>query len=321
MITKEAKDRRDVYFLDAVVQHIEKKAEGANPALKSRLDMDAPLNEKERAFVSKHMKHGPTMKPGSTFLDVQKKLDAEKFTAVKEPKIDQAKAKAAVKKAAPAKKQVAMGKTSQEKRDSYLVANINALMQKKAEENTEAARAGYISGYLCKEAGAVSEYVGKEYNPFNLLGNPIGTVTAGLTKTRTPKEQREAEKADVSNVLVPGKAAYNWFKRLGTVNTELNREGAPGAYGTTVLETVGQTPALSALGTISPAAAMGVFGASNLAAGLLALSTKTRTKKEQLDYEKSTKDKLMNLIPGVGTYNMFKRIGHAAERYDKDRIL
>lgn len=59
-------------------------------------------------------------------------------------------------------------------------------------------------------------------------------------------------------------------------------------------------------------AAMGAGVASltpQLAAAISALVTKTRSRNEQVEAED---DGLMNFIPGMGQYNMYKRLGHSA---------
>ena len=47
------------------------------------------------------------------------------------------------------------------------------------------------------------------------LGTLGGGIGALLTSTRNQKEQDEAEESGLSNYLVPGKASFNQFKRLG----------------------------------------------------------------------------------------------------------
>lgn len=67
-----------------------------------------------------------------------------------------------------------------------------------------------------KRAGWYSEVIGSNVNPLNVIGNPAAALAAYLTPTRSLKEQAQADKSTWSNVLIPGKGAYNRWKRLGT---------------------------------------------------------------------------------------------------------
>lgn len=68
---------------------------------------------------------------------------------------------------------------------------------------------------LVKTAGIYSEYIGN-LNPLNLYGGSIGGGIAALTNpTRTDEDQAKADKSILSNLLIPGVAPYNFFKRLG----------------------------------------------------------------------------------------------------------
>lgn len=68
---------------------------------------------------------------------------------------------------------------------------------------------------LTKAAGIYSEMIGNA-NPLNLYGGSIGGGIAALTNpTRTDEEQAKADKSILSNLLIPGVAPYNSFKRLG----------------------------------------------------------------------------------------------------------
>jgi delta 1-pyrroline-5-carboxylate dehydrogenase len=73
--------------------------------------------------------------------------------------------------------------------------------------------------FYYKQAGVASEVTGTLLNPFNTLSGTLGTtggaLAAAATKTRTDEEQEKADKKMLSNLLVPGVAPYNLFKRYG----------------------------------------------------------------------------------------------------------
>jgi len=77
-----------------------------------------------------------------------------------------------------------------------------------------------------KSAGVYSEYLGQIVNPLNLVANPIGAIAAGLTDTKSDEEMKKQQKKSVSNFLLPGTAAYRYFKRMGHSNKKMNLENA-----------------------------------------------------------------------------------------------
>lgn len=67
-----------------------------------------------------------------------------------------------------------------------------------------------------KKAGWVSEMAGSVLNPLSLFGgNIIGAGAAALTPTRNLRQQSEADDNMWSNLLIPGRGAYNGWKRIG----------------------------------------------------------------------------------------------------------
>lgn len=75
--------------------------------------------------------------------------------------------------------------------------------------------AGFLDE-LEKESALTSEVIGAAINPLNVAGgNLVGSLMAAGTKTRTTKEQAESNKDLLKNLLIPGWAAHNIWKRLG----------------------------------------------------------------------------------------------------------
>ena len=180
---------------------------------------------------------------------------------------------------------------------------------------------------LDKLAGVTSEYA-SGINPLNILGGPIGGLAAALTPTRTDEEQEEAGTSGLSNLLIPGVGQYNYMKRLGH-----SADKARGGYGAVATELVGGFPAALASGIyagsnqnsgLAQALNIGV-GAAPLVGALSALLTRTRSLDEQKTHDESTAAQLANLIPGVGAYNLMKRLGstkiHDEKGEDADREI
>ena len=68
---------------------------------------------------------------------------------------------------------------------------------------------------LVKQAGYWTE-IGSALNPLNVVAGPIGALAALATPTRNLREQATSNIDDTwSNLLIPGKGAYNANKRLG----------------------------------------------------------------------------------------------------------
>ena len=74
-----------------------------------------------------------------------------------------------------------------------------------------------------KKAAVTSEVAGTLLNPLNTLsavGGLGGAIAAKVTPTRTDDEQKEADKKGLSNLLFPGVAPYNLFKRYGHTHSK-----------------------------------------------------------------------------------------------------
>jgi len=65
-----------------------------------------------------------------------------------------------------------------------------------------------------KLAGVKTELI-SGINPLNMIASPLGAIIAGFTPTKTDKEMKEIQKKTWSNILIPGKGGYNFYKRLG----------------------------------------------------------------------------------------------------------
>jgi len=66
-----------------------------------------------------------------------------------------------------------------------------------------------------KEAGVYSEAFGSVLNPLSVLSAYPAGALAALTRTRTLDEQAKADRETWKNFLIPGRATYNSWKRLG----------------------------------------------------------------------------------------------------------
>ena len=68
-----------------------------------------------------------------------------------------------------------------------------------------------------KEGGWGTEVAGNIVNPLNWFGVApmIGSGLAAMTPTRSLEDQARADKNTWKNILIPGRAAYNWWKRIG----------------------------------------------------------------------------------------------------------
>jgi len=78
-----------------------------------------------------------------------------------------------------------------------------------------------------KAAGWKSEAILPNLNPLNVVGSPIGTLLAALKPTRDTEDQAKADQEVWKNLLIPGRGAYNAWKRVGygMRNPELLAEG------------------------------------------------------------------------------------------------
>ena len=107
----------------------------------------------------------------------------------------------------------------------------------------------------------------------------------------------------------PGGVRQLWHERTGSAVGPLLGGASGAALGAGVGRMLDEDA--TALGA-GVGAGIG-FLAPNIAAALLALSTKRRTNKEQAKHERS--NVALNYIPGVGAYNLLKRTGHGYNRY------
>ena len=174
--------------------------------------------------------------------------------------------------------------------------------------------------YISKHAGIGSETVGALLNPINLLGGNIaGVAAAGVTPTRDIPDQLEADESLLANLLVPGMASYNKYKRVGAGN-QIIKEHTPEAspYLNAILEATGSLPATMGLAygahKLAPdstlAKGLALYGPGILGS-VAAILSPARTDEEQSEYEQSVGRRLLNVIPGVGPYNFIHRLKHA----------
>ena len=98
--------------------------------------------------------------------------------------------------------------------DPRLQAGVELQVEKEAQQEHDSSLSGVLGQHFKKEAGWKSELAGYA-NPVNWPGIPVAAVAAALTKTRTLREQAEADKETWKNILIPGRAGYNVSKRFG----------------------------------------------------------------------------------------------------------
>jgi hypothetical protein len=188
-----------------------------------------------------------------------------------------------------------------------------------------------IRGEEIKQGGYWSELAGSVGNPLNWMGpGHLGAAAAGLTKTRNIDEQAEADESLMGNLLIPGKASYNLFKRLGgsirgpeikaeRENLKKPRDGdGDGMVNDGTPEerekagaSFGQYMALKQAGWWSEQASflnpLNIVGSP--VGAVSALATPTRNRREQAEADQSTWSNV--LVPGKGAYNQMKREGHS----------
>jgi hypothetical protein len=171
----------------------------------------------------------------------------------------------------------------------------------------------YEKRYSKKEAGYGSEFA-SQLNPLNLVGGPIGALTALTTPTRSLAEQAEHDEEDntLRNLLIPGVGAYNNAKRIGTSirGPELQEMIEDYRYGEDEDEDEPEKSAgivSEAVGLLNP---LNLYG-GNFVGPLAALATPTKSLKEQAKMEsRGGRTALENLlIPGVAPYRGYKRLG------------
>lgn len=186
-----------------------------------------------------------------------------------------------------------------------------------------------------KCAGLMTE-LASVISPVNHLApvitQPIGLGAAAGTPTRTPGQQVEASKQTYSNMLIPGKGVYNYYKRLGHTAAD------QGTYAPVTSEMIGSLTSLLAAGGIGAGIGAGAgavgggdIGASAIGGGAIGLgvgtlaqllgmgaaaSTKGWNKKDMREHAKDST--LLNyLVPGYANYNHLKRLGYSQREYDE----
>jgi hypothetical protein len=86
----------------------------------------------------------------------------------------------------------------------------------------------FIGKLSTKQAGWKSEIASTMLNPVEMVASLPAAAVSAVTPTRTRDEQVKAEKETFKN-LIPGRATYNWYKRLGH---SIRGEGSPGREAT-----------------------------------------------------------------------------------------
>jgi len=172
-----------------------------------------------------------------------------------------------------------------------------------------------------KLAGWKTE-LGSMVNPLNLVGpGHVGALSAGFTPTRTLDEQGDADDETWANMLIPGRGPYNSYKRLGAMQDspemkQMQEDAKRERLQKLIAEAQsGEEPVEKQAGNISeflsalnPA---NMYGGS-LGGGGAAYATDTRSLKDQAEFDSNdgVARTLANLlVPGVGPYNTFKRLG------------
>jgi len=189
------------------------------------------------------------------------------------------------------------------------------------------------NGQRHKQAGVFSEYFGAALNPLNSFGNPIGSLLALTTPTRTQRDQAISNREILGNLFIPGRASYNTFKRIGYSirSPEMLEEDRKIEEEQEERQKKERNVGSSSLR--QPEKNAGVF--TEFSAGLnplniagtpigslLALTTPTRTQREQAMANRESWGNI--LIPGRAGYNLFKRLGHtirSPEMLEADRNL
>ena len=73
------------------------------------------------------------------------------------------------------------------------------------------------------KASMLADVLGR-YSPLALVGAPFGAIAAAITDRRSIEEQRQHDRDDMKNILmnilVPGVAEYNYWKRVGSTTNE-----------------------------------------------------------------------------------------------------
>lgn len=173
-----------------------------------------------------------------------------------------------------------------------------------------------------KAAGIFSESIGAANPLFNLGPNQLGLLAAALNPTRNLKQQVAADDEMWSNLLIPGRGAYNIAKRTGAavrspemlaMQKEHLRKKRQKAIEAARLQA--QDEKTATLGNV--AETLGAFNPLNaygggILGGAAALATPTRSLEEQAahDADRTILGQIADvLVPGLGPYNAFKRLG------------
>lgn len=155
---------------------------------------------------------------------------------------------------------------------------------------------------LLKMGGWKSE-LAQGVNPLNVVAGPVGGLIAAATPTRSMREVAEADRETWKNVLMPGRGAYNHWKRIGT---GLRGEEMQKAREERDYERGEKGPSGAMLGEEIAPQVVGMVdgGLTGALGGLSALATDTKSLREVADAEG-----LSSFIPGVGMHRHFKRMG------------
>jgi len=166
----------------------------------------------------------------------------------------------------------------------------------------------------------------------NTAANSIAPIAALLSGDVDEQEKKKLTRG--RNAFLPGGFGYNIGRRARGVAGESKEDGAraskPNLWSeeSGSLTAAGITTGLASLigkklggrdGAARGAlAGIGVSTAGTVAAALLALAKKRRTREEQTAHDDKGSNVLLNLlVPGTATYNRFKRIGRSRD-WDAD---
>ena len=208
--------------------------------------------------------------------------------------------------------------------DPRLQAGVELQVEKEAQQEHDSSLSGVLSQPFKKEAGWKSEVAGYA-NPVNWPGIPVAAVAAALTKTRTLREQAEADKETWKNILLPGRQQYNIYKREGhsargpeikaareALKAKTEEEAAVASAAIAAVREAKEQGGEKEAGYWTELA--GIFinpllQYGTLAGGATAALTKTRDIEGQAKADRETWKNF--LIPGRAGYNVSKRFGHA----------
>ena len=167
------------------------------------------------------------------------------------------------------------------------------------------------------------------YNPYSAVRYG-GALVAGQTKGKLPSEISEEDKSLDFTRLIPGVGSYAAMKRIGSTLRDDKGKDIPGARASALAEGLMTDPTLlTTAGRVAIGLAM--QGRSNLPlkymaamtlgkaiGGPAALVTRSRTRQEQADKDKSPiKNIIRSLLPGYADYERFKRMGSTVDTLEK----